>query len=113
MPVMITSRPPVPRAVRLPLNRPVRYRVVGDEGWSHGTTLNISSTGLLFRSCRVIDANAPMDIQVVLHGDAYGSASVISRASVTRVSKSGDDFDHVIAATLHGSELVRTPRKFN
>lgn len=111
MPVMSMPRPVVPRAARVPLNRPVQYRVDGDEGWSYGMTLNISSTGLLFRAGRSLHASAPMHIQVLLHGDEQGSARVVGRGAVIRVMKStGAERDHVIAATLDASELIRTPR---
>lgn len=114
MPVVSTTRLSVPRAARLPLNLPVKYRVDGDEGWSYGMTLNISSSGLLFRSGRVLRAHVPVDIQVVLHGNEEGCARVISRGSVIRVSKAVDAArDHVIAAKLEASELIRTPRERN
>lgn len=83
----------------------------GEEGWSYGMTLNISATGLLFQSARTLSPEAAMHIEVVLPGDEDASVRVISRGAVARVSpsaKTGDD--HLIAATLDASDLVRTER---
>ena len=92
------------------MNLPVRYRMEGDEGWSYGMTVNVSSTGVLFRSGRVLDPHAAMHIEVVLPGDEHGSARVISRGAVTRSMTDEGGDDHVIAAALDRTDLVRTNR---
>jgi hypothetical protein len=105
-----TAQPPVPRATRFAMNLPVRYRTPGEARWSYGMTINISSTGVLFRAGRALPPRAAMDIEVVLPGDEEGSARVVGRGSVTRSAADASGDDHIVAATLDGSDLVRTER---
>jgi hypothetical protein len=93
------------------MSLPVRYRVHGESAWSYGMTINVSSSGLLFRSDRGLAPAAELDIEIVLPGDDEGGASVVSHADVVRI----DDVeqgaaDHVVAATLDDSSLVRERR---
>jgi PilZ domain len=39
-----------PRATRFPIRTAFRYRFRGESNWHEGTTINISRTGVLFRS---------------------------------------------------------------
>lgn len=40
------------RAVRVAINREVRYRLAGEQTTGHGRTVNLSSTGILFSADR-------------------------------------------------------------
>jgi hypothetical protein len=103
----------MPRATRFVMNLPVRYRVQGDKGWSYGMSVNVSTSGLLFRADRGIDPNARMQIEVVLPGDKRGSARVAARGAVTRVSSEHSGADHLIAAHLEAPDLVRSVRSIH
>lgn len=98
----------VKRASRFDLDLPVRYRLGGEDAWSYGVTVNISSSGVLFRSARPIECALPIELQVVLPGDRDGGARVLSRGSVARTVSSGGSAHYVIAATIDAYELART-----
>jgi hypothetical protein len=101
----------IPRATRFPLNLPVRYRVAGDDVWSYGMTVNISHTGVLMRSDRLLQPQAAIEMEVVLPGDAQSSARVVSRGSVSRTVANADlDGDRALAITIHEYDLLRDSR---
>jgi hypothetical protein len=93
------------------MNLPVRYRLRGEDGWSYGITINISSSGLLFWSDREVEPPAEVEIEVVLPGDEAAGARVVSHGGVIRVGADPQSRgDRVIAATLDNSSLVREAR---
>ena len=77
------------RAPRYPLRIPLRYRPFGDSVWTDGTTENISRTGVLFRSGRVVPPNTSLEIQfflssderVVCHGTVVRTAPELGEAA--------------------------------
>lgn len=52
----------VERAVRHPLNIPLRYRLEGQEDWIAGETLNLSESGVLFLTERMLELNTMVEI---------------------------------------------------
>lgn len=52
----------VQRAIRHPLQIPLRYRLEGQEEWSSGETLNLSESGLLFSSGQMLEVNSRVEI---------------------------------------------------
>ncbi len=70
MPLMITGvsdraqRPDlwVNRAVRHPLQIPLRYRFEGTEEWSSGATVNLSESGVLFVTEDTLELNTRLEI---------------------------------------------------
>jgi hypothetical protein len=98
----------MPRATRFPMILPLRYRVQGEADWSYGMTVDISYTGVLFRSDRTLAVQAPIEIEVVLPGDSEGSARVISQGSVRRSVTPYDAFrGRAVAVTIDEYELIR------
>lgn len=55
----------VPRARRLKVNLPLKYRPTGTEEWLEGKVLNISQTGLLFEATQELRYDA--DVELVLN----------------------------------------------
>jgi hypothetical protein len=53
----------VSRTERFPLRLPIRYRPVGSLQWAHGTTENISATGVLVRADVVPGLHAALDFR--------------------------------------------------
>jgi hypothetical protein len=106
-----SNQHPASRATRFAMNLPVRYRARGDEDWSYGMTVNISCSGVLFRTARAVAAATPVEIELVLPGDREASASVISRGSVIRtVSPGAGPHDRALAVALDEYDFVRTSR---
>ena len=54
------------RAPRYSLRVPLRYRPLGEATWTDGTTENISRTGILVRSSRLLPPNTSLEIQFFL-----------------------------------------------
>ena len=62
----MTQNEPVlaPRAQRFPFRVPLNYRMNDDAGWRTCKTVNISRTGILFRTTDTIPPSAALDIRV-------------------------------------------------
>ena len=54
------------RATRFPLTLPIRCRRAGDEGWIEGVTINISRSGVLFRTSEPLDVNTQIEMRIAL-----------------------------------------------
>src|SRR4029434_2806058 len=54
------------RAQRFPLTLPIRCRRAGEEGWLEGVTINISSSGVLFRTIKPLDVDTKVEMSIVL-----------------------------------------------
>jgi hypothetical protein len=54
----------VPRATRYPLCIPLSYRDGGRSGWHACETVNISRTGILFRTDKTLAIDSTVDIRV-------------------------------------------------
>ena len=74
------------RAQRFNLHLPLKYRLVGEDGWREGTTENISRSGMLFRAEEMLATNAQLEINLVLPAEIAGlsSAEVVCRGEVVR-----------------------------
>ncbi len=55
-----------PRAPRMPLHLPVRYRRVGEASWHDGVSHNISRSGILFSSGNGVAENERIEVEVRL-----------------------------------------------
>jgi hypothetical protein len=54
------------RAPRFPLTLPIRCRRAGDESWIEGVTINISRSGVLFRTSEPLDVNTRIEMRIAL-----------------------------------------------
>lgn len=75
------------RAQRYSLALPVRYRPLGLQDWSDGTTENISSSGVLFRGERPLDLDAEIEIAIALLSaePAVADTDLVCRARIVRL----------------------------
>lgn len=102
----------MPRATRFPVILPLRYRTQGEIEWSYGMTIDISSSGVLFRADHVLDLQAPVEIEVIFPGDIDGSARVVSRGTVKRTVITADPaHEEFMAASFEDYDFVRVPRE--
>lgn len=78
------------RATRFPLHVPVYFRELDSRKWLHGTTENISYTGILFRSLAPLLPETELSLRVQLPVRTKGlqSAEVRCKAKVVRVEPS-------------------------
>jgi two-component system cell cycle sensor histidine kinase/response regulator CckA len=84
--VQIGRKIPFLRARRFNLHLPLRYRLLGEEGWLPGTTENISRSGVLFRAQELLQPSAQVEINLLLPAEIAGLAAieVICRGEVVR-----------------------------
>jgi len=80
---------PTFRARRFNLHLPLRYRLVGEQGWRPGTTENISRSGVLFRAQEMLQPSAQVEINLLLPAEIAGLAAteVVCRGEVVRAVK--------------------------
>jgi hypothetical protein len=93
----------VPRARRLKLDLPVRYRVKNLNTWSEGTIENISQSGVLFQGGTALPVNALVEMVFEMPEEISGqrNSSVLCQGRVIR-SKEARDSDHgaALAASI-------------
>ncbi|MGH9344414.1 MAG: PilZ domain-containing protein [Terriglobia bacterium] len=62
------------RAQRFAVEIPIRYRETGSADWQEGTTVNISASGILFRSARSFRPRTALDVALTLPVAISGEA---------------------------------------
>ncbi len=94
-----------PRARRFPIETPVRYRESGRTEWNEGTTINISSSGVLFRCAAALEPKKMLEMQIVFPAEITGGdpANVVCTGPVVRAvpASSADSLPSQAAAILH------------
>jgi len=93
----------VPRARRLKLNLPVRYRVKNLNTWSVGTIENISQSGVLFQGSTELPVNALVEMVFEMPEDISGqrNSSVLCQGRVIRSNEiRGKDEGAALAASI-------------
>ena len=79
------------RASRFPLHLSVRYRRVGDRQWRHGTTENISRSGVLFRAQEYVEIDENVELRLELPVATRGECPEVScRGRVVRTVSPSD-----------------------
>lgn len=70
-----------PRATRIRIETPVRFRAVGQSGWCEGMTFNLSQSGVIFRSDRLMETDSLIQMAFALPPEVAGRAG--TRTEVT------------------------------
>lgn len=101
------------RARRFAVEIPIRYRETGRTAWQEGTTLNISTSGVLFRSAKALKTDTPLDIAfvlpVVIPGETPGE--IRCRGTVIRgVPGSGSDGAPMLGVAIANRRFVHQPQ---
>jgi hypothetical protein len=65
----------VDRAHRFPISAPILYRERGESQWSEGTTVNISRSGILFRSSRELQPKSMLEMMILFPPEITGGAA--------------------------------------
>lgn len=76
----------VPRARRLKLSLPIRYRVKNLSNWYEGVIQNISQSGILFRGAQQLPSNALIEMVFEMPEDISGqkNSSVLCQGRMIR-----------------------------
>ena len=83
----------VPRARRLKLQVPLRYRVKNLDGWHEGVIHNLSQSGLLFRGSQGFPENTLLEMVFEMPEEISGqrNSTVLCQGRVTRAKESAKD----------------------
>jgi hypothetical protein len=107
--------PAFTRAPRYRLRIPLRYRSAGDSQWRDGRTENISRSGVLFRTDRLMPPQTRIEIVLALPAEVGGgdeAATVICRGRIVRTEVRAGDADDdeglVVAATIAGYRIAHS-----
>lgn len=98
------------RAQRFALEMPIRYRGTGNVDWHEGTTINISTSGILFRAAA--SARPPADVQITVAFPAvipgHAGAELRCRGTLIReVSGSSPHAAPVFAVAIGRCRIAR------
>lgn len=93
----------VPRARRLKLDSPVRYRVKNLVGWYAGTTENLSQSGVLFHGAKSLPQNTLVEMRFEMPEEISGqkNSMVLCQGRIVRLkSKATSEEEVVLAAYI-------------
>ena len=96
------------RARRYPLEIGLQFRLLGSDGWRTGHTMNISQSGVLFRTSHSLPADGDGELEITLILSALGPrmADVYCTGRVVRAAVL-DGTDSAIAVTIEGYRFNR------
>ncbi len=101
------------RAPRFLLNLPIEYRPAGRPDWHQGTTLNISRSGVLFRTVptardtgQTLTVEVPVEIKILLSGSPAGVGELKCEGRIVRLETPDAD-SLALAAEFSDYELLR------
>ena len=87
---------PGTRASRYNVSIPVRYRPLGDIGWTQTKTINISLTGVLFETTDPLDVESPIELSfdAPVEIGGTGQAELTCLGQVVRTMNDSHFFHH-------------------
>ena len=103
------------RAVRFPLQLPMRYRESGTLLWYAGKTVNISRTGILFKAEQEIPVQTALEMRIAFPPSS--KMTLICRGPVVRKQKNkmAPESSSLMATVIRGCRLLpkRPPKGFH
>ncbi|MGH9354285.1 MAG: PilZ domain-containing protein [Terriglobia bacterium] len=84
------------RAQRFAVEIPVRYRETGSVDWQEGTTVNVSASGILFRSAQSLRPRTALDVALTLPVAISGEAPAEIGCRGTVVREVRDSSHHEV-----------------
>jgi hypothetical protein len=85
------------RARRFPLTLPIRCRRAGEASWIEGVTINISSSGVLFRSSEPLDIDTQVEMAIALGESPAPEGELWCDGHIVRID-AGDSTTSMAAA---------------
>ena len=101
----------VPRARRLKLETPVRYRVKNLGSWHEGVIDNLSQSGVLFKGAQNLPANTLVEMVFEMPEEISGqkNSSVLCQGRVIRCKESTkNDAESSLAASILDYKFLRS-----
>ena len=99
----------VPRARRLRLNLPLRYRVKNLSSWAEGTILNISQSGVLLQGETELPVNALVEMVFEMPEEISGqkNSTVLCQGRIIRGKEAADSESVGLAASILDYKFLR------
>lgn len=89
------------RASRYPVTVPIRFRPLGEIGWTEAMTINLSCSGVLFEANEPFLTDTPIEMSFELPVEFGGDSEVTCRGQVVRtMMPPATDAPPSIAATI-------------
>jgi hypothetical protein len=83
------------RAQRFAIQLALRYRIHGQGAWRRGETINLSSSGVLFRGEHFADPETPIEMNLMMPAvNSTGAAEVVCRGTIARATPSSSANGH-------------------
>jgi hypothetical protein len=98
------------RAVRFPVEMPVRYRLPQSRQWFEARTENVSRTGVLFRSDCTFEPATMVDVRLEVPSSKRngGRAEVVCKCEVVRtIEACSESISPAIAVAIHNYRFRR------
>jgi PilZ domain len=92
------------RAPRFPLELPIRCRRAGEDDWIDGVTINISRSGVLFRTSAPLDVDTTVEMRIALRGLSAQTGELRCDGRIVRIA-SADPTTPSMAAAFSGYDL--------
>jgi hypothetical protein len=101
----------VPRARRLRLQAPLRYRVKNLGSWYQGTIVNLSQSGVLFYGTQRFPVNALVEMVFEMPEEISGqkNSSVLCDARIIRANQAAENAENpASAAAILGYKFIHS-----
>jgi|SRR5688572_14094524 len=97
------------RPTRFELGLPVQFRPIGGSEWTHGTSRDISRSGLLFRSDTQVPLGTELEVIIAMPRELTGSRAVhvICTGKVVRNLAAAETDTNFLALEITDYNLVR------
>ena len=97
------------RAQRFAIQLPLRYRIRTENTWRRGETINVSSSGVLFRGDYFAESNTAVEVNLMMPAVNFeGAAEVVCGGTIVRaVPSSNADAWPALAVKISQYHLVR------
>jgi len=93
----------VARAPRFPIQAPLTFRAGGEKSWHEGTTINISRSGVLFKTDHALEPKTVLEMRIAFPPEMTGDVgtNVVCWGPIVRRQVLGSDEEsHDLAATI-------------
>lgn len=99
----------VARAHRFPIQAPVLYRISPSASWRMAMTENVSRSGILFRSERMLKPGTSLDLRLEFPwiGENARLAQIVCKGEVVRAERTSASVSPAIAVAIRRFQITR------
>jgi PilZ domain len=75
---------PIPRSRRYSVDAPLTFRMPGELEWSYATIVNMSRSGILFRTKKPLQVKTILEMRIILSATGARFSDIIATGAVAR-----------------------------